>query len=542
MVLEKKGWIDRSPLDKDNKHYDFLGDSFSYTNYQDYFFICSGKERFDSVQSYPDPASGNILPCSILAFDGVNWTGIQTGFTGFGLSQAEISAELQQFLTFKDTPQNTWTPAQVLTSNKVQAGYIVDRDVNNRPFNPSIIEFLGGRLVATGSESNPLQIKVSQNKMPFNFVVQVLSAQFTPLTTADNDRPWTLKVPTGGSPITGLVDDGKRMRVSTKDEWYSWELVEYKTSTGQLFSFDRVMQDNINFSSIVHKNAYTKLGNGIAYVSTSNTYPEFAGLEVRTSGTDNYLQYYKFTNQADLYMDTLDLSDSYLGKFGDNPIATAIDREGNPLVLCGSTFNLGKSVDRGFSNWKHIQPSRIVSIQENTYFGDKKLGARIQRVSKDYCKPKNATIETFDVGINPKFSNGDMTHEPSKFKLDGYFSKEAVIKLTFKYYSIKRKYGETVLQYKISDYVDLTEFDPDGDVKFGAIRVSEYINFPKDSFKYANLRMKIEIENCTYCEIQNIQIVYKIANGDRKDNLTLATPENNISTKKCPITVEDVVI
>ena len=540
LVYLQDVWVDRSPINLDGSYYNFKGSKFSIVSYQENLFLCSGEEDFFGDQTYPDPINGGNIGSAIMSFDGLKWRGIFCGFTGFGIKYGEVAALQPQFQSLLDSnlTQEQWTLEQKLLANKVQPGYIVDDVVNKTPFNPSLIEFAQGRLVATGSKSNPLQIKVGQNRMPFNMSVRALSAQFNPLTTADNDRPWSFKLPAGSDPITGLIPDGTGLKISTKEGWYNWSLTEYKTSTQALFAFDRVTEDNFNFSSIAHSQAYVKTNRGIAYISNSNTYKEFGGFENKNnaSGTGTYMQPFLYSAQSNSFLDELNITETTMGVYNDDPMAVVgipingtkylkeLNLEGDSLVLIGKTFNLGEKLgtQRGISVLDYINPSHLHNIKEKTYFAEKN-SSRVFKFSKTTCQKKSGEILTFDVGVNFRYSNNNMDHIPVSFYIDGYFTEGTKISLIFEYETSKR-------DVKTRTYSYTTKNEGINDFVLNAIRQKKNLSFGTDPFRYRYMRMRVKIDNCSYCKIQSLRIGYinpTVTNSDTMEILKKDSLETN---------------
>lgn len=222
--------------------YKFKGNNFDYAIDKSFLYICSGQEDYIDIEGYRG---------GLLRFDLENnvWNAIPTG------KAAPLDLTRTATTIWTDIPN---------AYNSTQPGLFI---TSLEEFNPSIVEVYKERLLISGAEGNPYQIKASEYQNMRNFVDNVLGQAIVEQDEEDRRRPSTFFAEMA---IRSLNTFGDSVIIGTKSKFYSYSLID----TGS-FDLDRITpNDNSNSGTVNNKACKVYKGGQFYFASSYQVIPE----------------------------------------------------------------------------------------------------------------------------------------------------------------------------------------------------------------------------------------------------------------------------
>ena len=234
-----KFWQRANPLldskDPSKGEYKFKSKNIDFTQYKNLLFFCSGEERFIDPDSKKE--------CGLLCYNmetGI-WSGVNTGKA----AKLDISSD----------SKSIDVSSQDAYLNKLE------------DFNPSLVETYKERLIISGAESNPYQVKSSEYLNPKNFVDNALGPLPVTLTLEDDLKTSTFFI---GERVTSLTVFGDNMYIGSPDRFFLYSLVP----SGANISLDRISPDYSSITGPVNNKSCKVFRGGFYFVSNNQIIPE----------------------------------------------------------------------------------------------------------------------------------------------------------------------------------------------------------------------------------------------------------------------------
>lgn len=393
----------------DTEFYNLKGEFFDYVNYKNKLYICSGQENYLGENGYG----------SILEFDGFVWNSIPTGKAGL------IITEVKPDESILDEEGKFIDPKYLIEDSQEE-------------FNPSIISTYGDRLVISGAEANPIQVKVGEWSNPRNFTVNILNGTNTivNLTPKDTIRCSSFILPAESNNVTGMKEFNNSLYISTENGWYVWSLIPSKLSNGSFFELDRIQTDKYAPAGAINQESILTYKNDLLYISNYQIFPEFSKLTLTGSGSNVYAQYRKLTQPIDTFLSYQNFDNSCVGYFKEQILIGFDNFEGETKCLMLTPYYDPKGNE--FYNYTIIdtlQPTSFLTNKRALYYTQRDTGYVYKLKPNLYSnidtKPSTATLTSYIDGFNYKSPKFKSIKYLKGVQIIGFFSKGTEISITF---------------------------------------------------------------------------------------------------------------
>lgn len=410
-----------NPTDK----YDFRGEKFDYALYKNTLYIVSGEEDFTGSHG----ASG------LMKYDCGRWNSILTGNCGF----IKNPQQYENTAAINPATGEPYDPNYALYDSPGE-------------FNPSLLTVYQERLLISGAECNPLQVKVSEWYNPDNFVDNALGLQIAPLTTADSARPSSFVVTEGCDGITSLNNFNNSVYVGSQNSMYIYNLVRQDLGGGVSFELDSITENNYTTAGPVNQYSTVPFQNSLYYVSDSLAAPEFASFNLTssTSGGNPASVYQRNSSDIEEFLKGLDFECAAAGVLGGKVLVSArckdSSEEGNNIMIVGTPYSQDGTVKYSYHVLDYVPARQIFQNRQGTYFVSHEDG-RMYRFTDNYSGIQKvvyedganvvkefypaATWQSGWTGFNPQDDRSFTKKKLIRAYVAGYFSEDSEVFLSF---------------------------------------------------------------------------------------------------------------
>lgn len=517
-----------TPNGKAEKPYQFKGDKFSFVVWKNTLYLCSGKEDF---------IGSNGKANGLMKWDGSEWDSIDTGKAGF-LKNPFRYVNKSAFNSSIDIIEQSYR--------------LYDSSL---PFNPSLIVLFKERLLISGAEANPIQVKMSEWNNPDNFVDNVLGLQTAPLTSKDSARASSFIISTGSDLINSMNVFNDTIYIGTNKGFFIYTLVQQNIGNNVQFQLDAVTENNYTLAGSTNSYSTVSFQNKLFYLSNYHVIPELSAFELTyrsSASTTPYAAYMKLSDSIDDFMYKVDLTNSCIGVYGDRVLIGC--KYGNSdlsnnITIMASPFAIdANSIRWGYVVLDYIQPNYFFQNNRGCYFTSDesgrlykiiptKFGVEVQE-QDDQGQPlavqyPASVFQTGWTGYDPAKDSSISEKSLEKLLLFGYFSEGTEIKVTFimdKGCEKDTEFNTKTIIYKctVPDVFDEKDCDlatlmnTDIGRRYGAKNYAIHWNFPKseDMIIYKRLSIRIDIENSRYFMVENMVGVAQELTSDGNAGIT----------------------